>query len=120
MSNPVLTVTHNALERTIACVESIRAQDIPTTLYIVDNGSTDDTKDYLASQQSANLLWFDWPENMGVTAAWNFGLKTIFEVTNNPERVVVCNNDVVLGPHLVRELLAYNLPFITGCIWPKV
>jgi len=44
--NPVLILTHNCLDLTKRCVESIRAQDIDITLQVIDNGSTDGTEEW--------------------------------------------------------------------------
>ena len=41
--NPTLLLTRNNLNLTKLCVESLRKQDIPTNIYIVDNGSKDGT-----------------------------------------------------------------------------
>jgi len=44
--NYVLMLTRNNLELTKRAVESVRAQDIPTFVCMVDNGSTDGTQEH--------------------------------------------------------------------------
>src|SRR6266699_2144236 len=45
--NPILMLTRNALELTKQAVASVFAQNIPVTLYVVENDSTDGTKEWL-------------------------------------------------------------------------
>jgi GT2 family glycosyltransferase len=110
--NPVLILTHNNLELTKRCVESVRAQDIKTTVVIVDNHSTDGTLDWLwdSGTTSDNTLV---PDNRGVSYGWNHGLRCLFTI-DNARHVLVIGNDTVLPPHLYRTLLSVNLPFVTG------
>lgn len=108
--NPVLILTHNCLELTKKCVESVRQQDVPTSFFIFDNGSTDGTSEWISAEGFTGMLH---PENEGVSAGWNVGLEFLFEdgVTNH---VLVVNNDTVLPPWFYRELLSYEVPFVTG------
>ena len=46
MMYPVLLLTHNCLELTKRCITSIRAQDVPFVLFVIDNGSTDRTQEW--------------------------------------------------------------------------
>lgn len=107
---PALVLTRNCLELTIPCVVSVKEQNYPTTPFIFDNGSTDGTREWLKFH---NVQGMGAPENRGVSAGWNLGLTQLF---SNPQisRVLVLNNDAILPPWFVRELLSYNEEFITG------
>jgi GT2 family glycosyltransferase len=109
--NPVLILTRNNLDLTKRCVESVRNQDIPTRVYIGDNGSTDETKEWLMTWPEHT--WWSWDENIGVSSGWNIGLGCLFE---HPEvnSVLVVGNDTSLPPFFYRELLSYPQPFVTG------
>lgn len=107
--NPVLILTHNCLEQTKRAVQSVRNQDIPTRIFVFDNGSWDGTGDWLVEQRLDGMCH---PENIGVSKAWNHGLSFIFE--NEVNHCLVINNDVQLPSWLYRELLAYDVPFVTG------
>lgn len=109
-TNPVLMLTHNCLEQTKRCVESVRAQDIPTTIYIFDNGSTDDTLGWL---QNEEIDYCHYDENKGVSFGWNYGLSLIFEEENQPHAMVI-NNDIVLSKWTYRRLLDLDELFVTG------
>ena len=110
--NSVLILTRNNLELTKRCVESVYNQDIPTNLCIIDNGSTDGTRQWLGDsldQVDYGLLLY----NAGVSYGWNHGLRFAF-ASKLAKHVLVIGNDTVLPPWFYRELLDYNVPFITG------
>jgi GT2 family glycosyltransferase len=116
--NPVLILTHNCLNLTKKCVASVRAQDIETAVEIIDNGSTDGTENWLAENSPA--ITDDWKmtailnhANLGVSSQWNRGLDFFFNGVH-AEHVLIVNNDTILPPWFYRELLSYNLPFISG------
>jgi GT2 family glycosyltransferase len=117
--NPVLILTHNNLELTKRCVDSVRNQDIASVVYVVDNGSTDGTARWLKDD---NAVWSLHPMNMGVSFGWNDGLGRIFstdQVYTSYENLtfhhcLVVGNDTVLAPWTYRELLSYDVPFVTG------
>jgi GT2 family glycosyltransferase len=108
--NPVLILTHDNLELTKRCVESIQNQDIPTSLFIFDNGSTDKTSEYVSSLGCAGMLH---PENVGVSAGWNTGLDFIFE-DGVADHVLVTGNDTVLSSSYYRHLIGYGRSFVSG------
>lgn len=106
--NPVLILTHNCIELTKRCVESAMNQDIPVCTAVVDNGSTDGTREWV-SEQGLQLVSFS--ENRGVSQGWNIGIGLSL-VTHN--YVLVLNNDTIIPPYFYSNLLSYNAPFITG------
>ena len=108
--NPVLILTHNCLEMTKRCVESVLRQDIPTEVCTIDNGSNDGTD--LWSYKNA-YRWASFNHNAGVSKGWNIGLQLLLE--DFPRDHALClNNDTVLPPYFYRELLSYDVPFVTG------
>lgn len=109
--NPVLILTHNCLEMTKRCVESVRKQDIPTDLYIIDNDSTEDG---CVEWLSENSDYYDhFSPQLGVSAGWNEGLEAHFAIAD-ANYVLVVNNDTILPPHFYRTLLDCDVPFVTG------
>lgn len=108
--NSVLILTRNCLELTKRCIESVNAQDVPTSTLIVDNGSTDGT---LAWLPSSNCGWMEFSENRGVSVGWNEGLSAFFAWDINAH-VLVINNDAVLPKWFYRTLLSYDAPFVSG------
>lgn len=112
--NPVLLLTHNCIDLTRRCVDSLLAQDIHPYLVAVDNGSTDGTVEWLGEdlghvEGECHIL----RANRGVSFGWNLALGILFrkpEVTH----VLVTNNDTELPPWAYSELLSYDVPFVTG------
>lgn len=78
MNRPPVTVlmaTYNAMPYLPAAVESIRRQTLDHwKMVIVDDGSTDDSADYLASLDDSRIEVL-WQENQGQQAAANHGLR---------------------------------------------
>src|SRR5579859_4543096 len=115
--NPVLLLTHNCLELTKKCVESVQRQDIPTVILVFDNGSTDGTQDWLASEPYPYENFYSNIDdfNKGVSQGWNYGLDHFFEGRiEKPNHVLVLNNDTTIPPYFYRKLLSYDVPFVTG------
>jgi GT2 family glycosyltransferase len=110
---PVLILTMNNLELTKACIESVRNQDVEAAIGVVDNGSTDGTLEWLSEQRDVQIVKFG--ENRGVSIGWNVGLELVFTGHNRPhDSVLVINNDAILPPWFLSELLSYDAPFVTG------
>lgn len=109
--NPVLIPTRNNLELTKQCVESVLAQDIPTKIFVFDNGSTDGTEEYLVDLPNVDSI--RWESNAGVSYGWNWALRVIFGQWKR-EHVLVLNNDTIIPPWFYRDLLSYEIPFVTG------
>lgn len=105
-----LILTRNNLKLTMRTVESIRKQNIPVAVHIIDNGSSDGTVEWA---QENGYLMHAFDDNAGVSAGWNRGLSCLFSEPRT-SRVFVINNDVVLPPFFMRELLSYDEPFVTG------
>lgn len=107
---PVLILTHNCLELTKRCVESVRSQDVDTQIHVVDNGSMDDTPLFCFSQNDIHFSACG--ENKGVSYGWNRYIQYNFD--KGFDHVLVINNDTELPSFFLRELLACNVPFVTG------
>lgn len=111
--NPVLLLTRNNLALTQRCVASVRKQDVPTRVYVRDNGSTDGTQEWLSSQLGFDLGWSGSAVNEGVSKGWNDGLDYLFGHLDY-DHVLVVGNDTILAPWTLSALLSCNLPFVTG------
>lgn len=110
--NAVLTLTHNCLSLTTRCISSVLKQDIPTEVYIFDNGSTDGTAEWIQCNFFDRARSYSvWRENKGVSFGWNSGLKRIFE---DHDHCLVIGNDTWLPPKFYSELMSRKVPFVTG------
>ena len=109
ITNPVVMLTHNNLALTKAAINSVRAQDIDgISLIIVENGSTDGTKEWLRSQEGIRVMH----RTGSVAECWNQALKWLF-ASKSPYALVV-NNDVELPGNYYRCLVEENAPFASG------
>src|ERR1700679_2502638 len=108
--NIVVILTRNCLELTKRCVESVKGQDVPTEIRIFDNGSTDGTVEWAADNVDTVYVAM---RNRGVSDGWNTMLHQAFG-HGGASHVLVLNNDVMLPPYFYRELLSFDLPFVSG------
>lgn len=115
--HPVLILTHNNLEFTKRAVHSVFEQRINAYPWIVDNGSTDGTKQWA---KNLGILLNSSLHNEGVSAGWNVGLSELFGGPDNFEHVLVIGNDTVIPEWFYAELLSYDVPFVTGVAVDKM
>lgn len=108
--NPALVLTYGNLELTKQCVESLRKQDIPTSIFIADNGSKDETVSWSQEQQIPCLTLM---VNTGFSHGINVGLKWVFELTG-ADHCLCPGSDTIMPPSYYRLLLDLNLPVVSG------
>ena len=106
--NPVLILSYNGLNYLHHCIESVKRQDVPTKIIVVDNASTDGSAEYL---KQAEIETYFCRFNEGVSAGWNRGLNWVFREFDH---CLVINQDTLLPTYFMRELLAFDEPFVTG------
>ena len=109
--NPVLILTHNGIALTQRCVESVRKQDIDCFIWLIDNDSTDGTREWAYKEIGGGWMEEFTPQ-LGVSGGWNEGLHRLFGM--GADHVLVIGNDTVLPPWFYRELLSYKVPFVSG------
>lgn len=95
----IIIVTHNQIEYTRQCVESIRRLTVePYELIFIDNASTDGTAAYLRSLPGAKVIVNS--ENRGFPAGVNQGIAIA-----TGEQIVLLNNDTVVTTSWLRRML---------------
>ena len=104
----VIIICWNALEYTRVTIDSLCTKtDIPFSLTLVDNGSSDGTLEYLKSIKTSeylkciNIIHND--ENMGVGYAYNQGLQV--SIADNYKFSCFCNNDLFFSQGWLRTLI---------------
>jgi N-acetylglucosaminyl-diphospho-decaprenol L-rhamnosyltransferase len=96
----VVIVTYNGYELTAGCLRHLQEQTIEHRVIVVDNGSTDDTRERLRAEwPEVSLEYFE--ENHGFPEACNRGVAA-----GSGEIVVPMNNDVVCRPDFLERLIA--------------
>lgn len=97
----VVIPVFNQLSYTVNCVESLNRDGIrDSQIVIVNNASTDETAEFLASRPEIRAIHNS--TNRGCGYAWNQGAKT----AASPWTVVL-NNDVLIAPNTMRELVRF-------------
>ena len=104
MSGPstvsAVVLNYNGCKLLEAILSSLSAQTYPPTeMIVVDNGSRDGSRDYLAERWPAVKVVVI-PDNIGVAAALNRGVAA-----GSGEYVALLNNDIELAPTWLAELV---------------
>jgi GT2 family glycosyltransferase len=90
---------YNSVEYTKLCIDSMLAHGTPLNrLVTVDNGSTDGTREYLASLPLGGRIQNT--QNLGCGVAWNQGALAL-----QSEWSIIMNNDVLVSPAWIENLI---------------
>lgn len=90
---------YNAVEYTKKCIDSMIAHGTPLDrLVVVDNQSTDGTRDYLMTLPLGGRILNQ--RNLGCGTAWNQGALALQSEWN-----IIMNNDVLVSPHWIENLI---------------
>lgn len=90
---------YGQVDYTRQCVESMVRHGTPLDrLVVVDNGSKDGTRDYLATLPLGGRIFNH--DNMGCGVAWNQGAQAL-----QAEWTIVMNNDVLVSASWVENLI---------------
>jgi GT2 family glycosyltransferase len=104
----VLLATFNRKAHTLACLDSLYAQDLPAGLtlsvFMTDDNSSDGTRDAVQERfpdvqifkGSGSLFWAG-----GMRSSWSEALKT------DPDYYLLLNDDTLLKTDAIRKLLSY-------------
>ncbi len=109
MKYSIITATHNGLEHTVKCVDSVFRNTKDFEFIIVDNGSDDGTVGYLKelAARNNNVKIILNPENTTFAIANNQGLKLA-----EGEYIIFLNNDTIVCQDWAERLRAHmdNVP----------
>lgn len=100
----IIILAHNQLDYTRKCIESIqRHTPEPHEVVVVDNGSTDGTREYLRdlSRQDPTVRLITSDTNLGFAGGNNLGIQAA-----SGDYVLLMNNDVVVTPHWLERMLS--------------
>lgn len=96
----IVILTYNNLDYNIQCIESIKQYTNKNTyeIVIVDNGSTDGTREWLKQQDGLKLVFPK--ENTGFPKGCNLGIDAA-AIEND---ILLLNNDIVVTPNWLDNL----------------
>jgi GT2 family glycosyltransferase/glycosyltransferase involved in cell wall biosynthesis len=102
-SADVIVCVHNAIEDTKRCLESVLlCTSLPYSLIVVDDGSNDETRDYLAGFAASHQATLIRNERArGYTFAANQGLRV-----SKGDYVVLLNSDTVVTPDWLDRMIS--------------
>lgn len=97
----IVIATYNKLEYTQGCIASIRQHTAPGSyeIIVVDNASTDDTRDWLREQQDIRCILNE--DNMGFPHACNQGIGIA-----EGDGILLLNNDTVVTERWLTNMLS--------------
>lgn len=103
----VIIVTYNAMHRDwiSRCMDSLGRSSVPVVPVIVDNGSTDGTRDYVPSQYP-DAVWLPQDRNLGFGQANNVGIR--YALQQEADFVLLLNQDAALAPDALEKMLAVS------------
>ena len=98
----VVTVNWNQPKLTYDCIHSLRENNHREfSLVIVDNGSTDNSLEYLSMITEKELIATS--ENLGFAGGFNIGLK--YAMSKGADYIFMVNNDAISQPKMLDNLL---------------
>lgn len=110
-----VVVTFNRKELLINCLNAINEQTYkPHTVIIVDNASTDGTKDFVKQNGFCNIMlnginyqYLLLPNNQGGAGGFYNGIKTAYESEENFDAVWVMDDDGIPDCLQLNEMIPY-------------
>lgn len=104
----VIIITYNGMQWMDRCLGSIRASSVPLDAYIVDNGSTDGTQEFIRTNYP-EMIFEQSGENLGFGKANNKGLQ--YALDNNYDYVYLLNQDAWIFPNTIQALVGCHLKY---------
>lgn len=91
---------YNSVEYTKLCIDSMIKHGTPLDrLVVIDNGSKDETRDYLLTLPLGGRIYNQ--QNLGCGVAWNQGALHL-----QSEWSIIMNNDVLVSPCWIENLIS--------------
>lgn len=106
----------NQADMTVACAQSILAQEgaCQFDLFIIDNGSTDDSLQ-IFQRELPNIALIKNKENLGFQGGMNAGIRHALK--ENAEYIMLLNNDTIAAPDMLAQLINF-FPEEAGLVSP--
>lgn len=101
----VIIVTYNAMRWADRCFGSLEKSSVPVDTFVVDNGSTDGTREYVPKKFKC-VKFVCSKENLGFGAANNIGLQ--YALDHGYDYVYLLNQDAWLMPDTLEKLIAVS------------
>ncbi len=99
-----IIVTYNAMRRSWIdlCLTSMKKSTVNVIPIVVDNGSTDGTREHVVSNHPS-AIWLPQEKNLGFGQANNVGIK--FALDHQADYILLLNQDATIKPDTVEQML---------------
>lgn len=103
----IIVVTYNRKELLIECIEALLNQEYKNIeILIVDNCSTDGTRDYINSYiKNKDVVYKNTGKNIGGAGGFNFGLKEAFN--HDSDYIWLMDDDCIVHSDTLTELINF-------------
>lgn len=100
MKTSIIILTHNKLEYTKKCIESIRkfTEELEYEIIVIDNCSSDETPQWISEQ--TDIISILNKENVGFPKGCNQGIEVA-----TGDNILLLNNDIIVTPNWLNNLL---------------
>lgn len=102
----VIIVTYNGMKWLGKCLDSLRTSTVSLDVYIVDNGSTDGTQEFICDNYP-EVTFVQSKSNIGFGKANNLGLR--HALVKGYDYVYLLNQDAWIFPDTMETLIACHL-----------
>lgn len=100
-----IIITYNAMSWAEKCLSSVKRSNCSADIYIVDNGSTDGTQEYIKNNYPEAILIQN-ESNLGFGRANNLGLR--YALDNGYDYVYLLNQDAWIFPDTIEKLISVH------------
>lgn len=115
----LVTVTYNSADVLPAFLQCVRSQDLADYLLVViDNASTDRTREILAAESSDRVTVITNSDNMGFAHASNQGIEYCLKA--GVQWILLINNDTEFAADLLNSLLASAVRLQAEVLVPRI
>lgn len=98
----IIIVTYNAMKWVDRCFSSLKESTCPNDVYVVDNGSTDGTQQYIKDNYP-EAIFYQSQENLGFGKANNAGLE--YAIEKGYDYAYLLNQDAWIYPDTLNVLI---------------
>lgn len=99
----IIIVTYNAKQWIDKCFSSVRASNYPADIFVIDNGSSDGTQEYIR-RCYPEVIFRQSEKNLGFGSANNIGLE--YSLNNNYDYAYLLNQDAWIFPDTLEKLIS--------------
>lgn len=98
-----IVVTYNRKELLKECIEALKASTYSVDVIVIDNNSTDGTKEYIANLVGGNVIYKRLKKNLGGAGGFSAGMK--YAVKKGYKYIWIMDDDTIVKEDSLETLL---------------